>query len=144
MFDIHIERNALAIIKPIIIETGLPPNRVMILRAILLCKPHLSIERAIIKPPRNRKIIELMYELAISSASSKPNRGNRINGISEVAASGTASEIHQTAISAAIAAIIVTLLFDGSRLPNNNIAIEIIKPVNSPTFLVVVIRCKKY
>jgi hypothetical protein len=32
----------------------------------------------------------------------------------------------------------------GSRFPNNNIAIEIIKPVNSPTFLAVVIRCKKY
>jgi hypothetical protein len=47
-------------------------------------------------------------------------------------------------MSTAIAAIIVILKLVGSRFPNNNIATEIIKPVNSPTFLAVVIRCKKY
>ena len=100
-----------------------------------LCNSHLSILSAIINPPKNKNIIEFIYELAISSPESRPNKGKKTNGISEVAASGTASVTHQMAINAAIAAIMVTLLFAGSRLANMIIAAKIIKPVNNPTFL---------
>ena len=51
VFDIHIDINAVAIIKPRIIFTMLVPIRLIIFNAIRLCKFHFSMAIAIIKPP---------------------------------------------------------------------------------------------
>jgi hypothetical protein len=107
VFDIHIDKKAVAAIKPTTIEFGLPPKRLIILKAILLCRSHSSIARASKKPPRKRNITELKYEEAISSLPITPIRGNRIKGIKAVAARGIASVIHQIAIKDATAAVIV-------------------------------------
>ncbi len=56
VFDIHIERNAVAIINPRIRRLGLVPVILIIFNAILLWSPHLCIDMAMIKPPRKRKI----------------------------------------------------------------------------------------
>ena len=119
VFDIHIERNAVAMINPTTIEAGLPPKVLIIFKAILLCKSHSSIANASRNPPKNRKITELIYSPAISSPVKIPNKGKRIRGIKDVAASGIASVIHQIAIKTAIAAVYVTFRLEESRLIKN-------------------------
>ena len=52
LLEIHIDINAVAIIKPSIIFTILVPIKLIIFKAILLCKFHFSIAIAIINPPR--------------------------------------------------------------------------------------------
>ena len=47
-----------------------------------------------------------------------PSNGNNATGRSEVTASGTASVIHQTAISKATASVFPTKLLSGSIFPN--------------------------
>jgi hypothetical protein len=85
-------------------------------------------------PPRKRKMIEFIYDSEILSPERIPNRGNKINGRSEVTAKGIASVIHQTVISNAIAAIIETFGFAGSRLANNNTDVNNINPIIKPDF----------
>ena len=55
VFEIHIERKAVAIIKPRIILDFFVPTILMIFKAILLCSLHFSIAIAKINPPTNRK-----------------------------------------------------------------------------------------
>jgi len=57
------------------------------------------------KPPMNRKIRSLAYGAAASVMSSTPVIGNSISGSSAVAASGSASVTHHTAIRAPIATV---------------------------------------
>ena len=52
LLEIHIDINAVAIIKPSIIFTILVPIILIIFNAIRLCKFHFSIAIAIINPPR--------------------------------------------------------------------------------------------
>jgi hypothetical protein len=142
VLDIHIESKAPDAINPIIIDVGVPPNIVIILKAILLCKDHSSIAIAIRKPPRNKKIIELMYEDAISSDDKIPVSGKNINGINEVAASGIASVIQSIAIKTAIAAIVFIWGWVGSRSPINRNIANAITPIINPNFLFVCIKAK--
>jgi hypothetical protein len=59
--------------------------------------------RAIIKPPRKRKIIGFAYGAAASRIFKTPNNGNTQSGIKEVTGIGTASATHQVTIQAATA-----------------------------------------
>ena len=54
VFITHILINAATSIKPPTSFLPLEPTEIIILRAILLCNPELSIPRASIKPPKNR------------------------------------------------------------------------------------------
>jgi len=99
------DKNAVEIINPITIETGLPPRIFITVNAIRLCRPQSSIANASKNPPRKRKITELKYDEAISSPPITPYKGKRIKGNNEVAASGIASVIHQTAIKTATDAV---------------------------------------
>jgi len=141
VFEIHIDRKAPETKNPIIIEVGLPPNNVIIFRATLLCKEHSSIAIAIRNPPRKRKIIEFIYEDAISSDDKMPVIGKNIKGIREVAANGIASVIHNIAIKTVMAAIILICGLVGSRSPINNKITNAVVPSINPNFLFVSINC---
>lgn len=98
VFEIHIERNAVATINPRrTLETLLPIIEIMV-KAILLCKFHFSTANAKIKPPMNRNIILFPYDSAVFERSIIPNSGKRTIGSNEVTAIGIASVIHQMAI----------------------------------------------
>ena len=56
VFDIHIDRKAVANIKPSYIRAGLTPVNMSIFNAILLWRFHFCIARATINPPINRNI----------------------------------------------------------------------------------------
>jgi len=86
---------------------GFVPKNKIILSAILLCKFQDSIAIAIKNPPRNKNIIELIYESEIFDADKIPDKGKTTNGIKEVTYKGIASVIHQKAIRIATAAVIV-------------------------------------
>jgi hypothetical protein len=60
VFEIHIERAPPAIINERTIVEGLLPNLDTSPRAILLWRFHFSIARAMINPPRKRKIVEFV------------------------------------------------------------------------------------
>ena len=56
VFDIHIERNAVATMNPSTRRFGLVPTIRMICRAIRRCRFHRCIDMAMMNPPRKRKI----------------------------------------------------------------------------------------
>jgi hypothetical protein len=56
VFDIHMDKNAVATINPKIIRDGLVPNIERIFKDIRWSNPHLRIDAAMTNPPRNRKI----------------------------------------------------------------------------------------
>src|SRR5690606_5400045 len=118
VLEIHIERKAAEIINPNSIEFAVPPNKEIILSAILLCRPQFSIAIASINPPTKRNITEFIYAEATSAPESTPSKGKRINGISEVAAIGTASVIQKIAIRTAIAATLPIFGLEGTGLKN--------------------------
>ena len=59
VLEIHIDRNAAAIMKPRTMRPAPPPTVRMIHSAIRRCRFHFSIVRAIMKPPRNRTMVLL-------------------------------------------------------------------------------------
>ena len=59
VLDTHIDRKAVASIRPSTIRRGCSPTRLSVRRAIRRCRFHFSMAMAIRKPPRNRKIVEL-------------------------------------------------------------------------------------
>jgi hypothetical protein len=67
VLDIHIDKNDEAIINPKTILLGPPPINLMIKRAIRLWRFHFSIVRAIMNPPRKRKIVLLKYIGAVQN-----------------------------------------------------------------------------
>jgi hypothetical protein len=142
VLEIHIDKKAPDAINPSIMDVGLPPNIVIIFKAILLCKAHSSMAIAIRNPPRNKKMIELIYDDAISSVDIIPVIGKNIRGIREVAAKGSASVIHNIAIKTAIAAIVFTCGLAGSKSPINSRMINAITPSANPNFLFVCIKAK--
>ncbi len=115
VLDNHIERNPVAIMNPNTRREGFPPISFSMRNAMRLCRFHCSTAIAIRKPPRNRKISQLMYSFATSSVFISPRRGNNATGRRAVAGMGMASVTHQVAISTATAAIVVTCGFPGSR-----------------------------
>ena len=56
VFEIHMLRKALATMKPSTRRSGRLPTRRMMWSAIRRCRPQVCIERAIMKPPRKRKM----------------------------------------------------------------------------------------
>ena len=122
VFEIHIDSTAAESIKPSTRCAGRPPASRMIFRAMRRCKCQRSIASASKKPPRNKKIVELMYAPAIAPPDAMPSSGNNARGNSAVAARGTASVSHHSAIHTATAAADVTAGRAGSRSANSNTA----------------------
>ena len=91
---------ALSMIPPTI-RRGPVPTSMMISRAMRLCASQRWSPIPSISPPMNRKINLCAYRAVVSSTGRIPSTGNRMIGSSAVAAIGTASKIHQTAIKAA-------------------------------------------
>ena len=85
VFEIHMERNAVATMKPNINIRGLVPMVLMILSAIRSCSPHLCIDMAIMNPPIKRKMILSAYGVAASIGLSTPRMGKMTSGMSAVA-----------------------------------------------------------
>ena len=139
VFDIHMDKNAAVAMNPITILEGPPPMSRMIRRAIRLCKFHFSIVRAIIKPPKKRKIVLLIYIGAVVLPFKMPKTGKRIMGSSAVAKRGIASVTHQVAISAVTAAIRVTAGLSGSKSKNSRIVKNKKSPRYKPILWVVVL-----
>src|SRR5699024_9291791 len=75
----------------------------IICKAILRCRSHFSIAKAIIKPPINKKTVLSPYEEVVAPISSPPVNGNNIIGNNDVAGIGIASVIHQIAIQIVLA-----------------------------------------
>ena len=103
VFDTNIDRNPVAIIKPNNILAVLAPIYLIIVKATRVCKFHLSIAIARMKPPKNKKIISLPYSDDTASGDNTWPIGNKISGKKLVAAIGIASVIHQIAIHTVIA-----------------------------------------
>ncbi len=59
VFEIHIERNAVAIMNPSTRRRGLVPTRRMMCSAIRRCRFHRCIDIAMMTPPRKRKLTSL-------------------------------------------------------------------------------------
>jgi hypothetical protein len=105
VLEIHIEINAVAVINPRIRRRGEVPAMRIICRAIRWCRFHRSIERAMIKPPRNRKITGSAYGAADCCTVRIPRRGNATSGTSAVASRGIASVTQSVTIRATTAAV---------------------------------------
>ena len=164
VFDNHMERKPVASMNPKTSRWGCPPITRKIFKAIRLCRFHFSTAVAIIKPPRNSKIIQSIYwpatfgktisrsegikPLRILTVSKSiwfaagtrrprmmPSSGNRTMGSSAVAESGIASVIHHIAISNITAAMRVTRGLPGSRSTNSNTRTNASGPSHSPILL---------
>lgn len=98
VFEIHIDKKAVAIMNPKIMLLTLVPISLMVFSAIRRCKFHFSIAIAIIKPPMYRNTYLCPKEAVVDARSSPPVSGNRIIGSKAVTAMGKASVIHQIAI----------------------------------------------
>ena len=137
VFDIHMERKAVANIKPSKILAGLLPKKIRILVAIRLCKFHFSIANAIIKPPMNKNIRWLKYIAEMVFPSTTPKIGNKTIGNKAVTAIGIISETHQTAIRMAIAKVYVISGLPGSKSAKIIISKHIIGvPINMKGFII--------
>ena len=102
---IHMLKPAVASMNPAIRRVGCVPAPRTVSSAMRRCKFHFSTARAIMNPPRKRKMNLFAYGGAAWLRSKTPVNGKRISGRSDVTGSGTASVIHQTAISTAMAAV---------------------------------------
>ena len=60
VFEIHIDRNAAAIMKPRTMRAGPPPTRRMMLSAMRRWRFQRCMVRAIMKPPMNSTMVLLM------------------------------------------------------------------------------------
>jgi len=100
---IHILRNEVASINPKITLFQYSPTLLIIVSEIHLWKFDFSMATAMIKPPRNRKIILSENELPKASIGLTPVKGKSTSGNKSVAEIGIASVIHQIAIHDALA-----------------------------------------
>jgi hypothetical protein len=98
VLEIHIERNAVAIIKPRMINFILLPIKWMIFKAILRCKSHFSMATASKNPPRYKNTYLWPKAAVVVSISNAPVNGNITIGISAVTEMGITSVTHQRAI----------------------------------------------
>ena len=95
----------MAIMNPPIIAFGFVPTARMVCSVIRRCRPQRCIASASMNPPMNRKMRSFAYGAAASSIPSTPVMGKSISGSRAVAASGSASVTHQTAMSRPIATV---------------------------------------
>ena len=97
VFEIHIDKNALAAIKP---KTRLrllfPPNIRIITKATRSCAPLFSIARDKMKPPSKSSMSLSPYASETDSIGKTPDRGSTASGTSDVTGIGTGSKIHQS------------------------------------------------
>lgn len=105
VLEIHMDKNAVAIINPRMRRFGVSPMTAMITRAILLWRCHRCMAKAMKNPPMNRKMRGLAYGAAAVFASEICKRGKNATGRRDVAGMGMASVIHQVAMRSAMAAI---------------------------------------
>ena len=103
VLEIHMDKNPVASMNPRIILDGLVPILTTMFNAIRLCNSHFSIARAIIKPPRNRKIRGCAYGKVVDLRSSPPKTGNKTIGSRAVVCMGIASVNHHMAIHVVLA-----------------------------------------
>ena len=103
VFEIHIDKKAVATIKPKITYRTSEPMKEMILMAMRLCKFHFSIPIAIRNPPKYKKTNRCPKAAVVVESSIPPESGKSTMGKSAVAAMGTASVIHQIATQKVVA-----------------------------------------
>jgi hypothetical protein len=115
VFEIHMERKAVAAMKPRRIARGRTPKRTSTRRAMRRCRSQRCMARATRNPPMNRKMTWLKYSFDTALPSSTPKAGRSTTGTRLVTASGMASVIHQTAMRIATAAVRVTSGRPGSK-----------------------------
>ena len=136
VFESHIDSAAVASMNPSTTRRGLSPMVLTISRAIRRCSPLRSTARAMRNPPRNRKISLLPNWAATSLLGMMLQSGKATNGTSAVAASGSASVIHHTAINSVMAAMAPSCGRAGSRAKPNccatNSPIASSKPRGNP------------
>jgi hypothetical protein len=102
VFEIHMERTAVATMNPRITRLELVPRMEITCSAIRRCRFHRCMAIAKKNPPMNRKMFRFMYASAVSFPEEIPANGNTTSGINAVAGIGMASVIHQIAINATI------------------------------------------
>ena len=112
VFEIHIERNAVATMNPSTRRLGLVPTRRMICNAIRRCRPHRCIDMAMMNPPRKRKITSLPYDSATFTGERTPSTGKRTSGSRAVASRGMTPVTQRRTIRMVTAA---TALASGAR-----------------------------
>ncbi len=97
---IHIDKKAVATIKPKIIFFTSEPMKLIIFSAIRRCRFHFSIAMAMMNPPIYKNTNLCPKALVVVPKSNPPDSGNNTIGINAVTAIGMASVIHQIAIQA--------------------------------------------
>ena len=135
VLEIHMDKNAVAIIKPRMIIFRSVPIHAIIFRAILLWRFHFSMAMEMINPPIYRKINLWPKEAVVDVISRPPVRGKRTMGRSEVTAIGRASDIHQIAIQTVEAMIAFPSSVKPSALKNSRMNINMTGPRYRPVFL---------
>ena len=102
-FEIHIERNAVAIMNPSRRRSARTPTRLTTVSAIRLWRSQRSIPSARRNPPRRRKTTGSAYGAVAPVALTTPVIGKRTIGRRLVAGIGIASVTHQAAIQRVLA-----------------------------------------
>src|SRR5690625_473954 len=97
VFEIHIDRNPVAIMNPRMIRFVFVPIMEIIVKAIRRCKFHFSMSKAIINPPMNKKIVSSPYDEGVAPMSRPSVNVNRMIASKDVAGIGIASVNHQIA-----------------------------------------------
>ena len=121
VLEIHIDKKAVANMKPSITRDLLLPVILIIFKASLLCKRHFSIASAIMNPPTKRKTNLWPYAAVVVARSRPPVSGKRTMGNKAVTEIGTHSVTHQTAIHTVEANMHLASILSPSASKNNNI-----------------------
>ena len=98
VLEIHIDIAVVANMNPKIIFVTFVPIKLIMFRAIRLCKFHRSIVIAITKPPKYKNTYLCPNAAVVSAKPKAPVKGNRMIGNKAVTSIGIASVIHQIAI----------------------------------------------
>src|ERR1700757_3526497 len=114
---------------------GLCPTMDSIFKATRLCKSYFSIAKAIINPPRNKKIILSEYCWATIFASPIPKSGINKKGINAATAKCTASVNHQIDIHNVMPAMYDVCGFLSSNEIKNTNKMQVSGPAKSAIIL---------
>ena len=104
VLETHMDMKPVASMKPKMMRFGLVPTILTTTSASRRCRFQRCRPSAMRKPPMNRKIVAEAYGEDTLENSATPMTGKMAMGKSAVAASGIASVIHHTAMSAVVAA----------------------------------------
>ena len=105
VLETHMERKPVAIMKPRTSSFGEDPMATSTHSATRRCRFQRCMARASRKPPMNRKMVGAVYCPEKSPISAMLSMGNSTSGSSAVTEMGMASDIHQAAMSTAMAAV---------------------------------------